>query len=121
MRSTTSEKIIESLERIFMIHSLPLSVTSDNGPRFVSSEFERYLEGCGIEHRKTTPLWSQANGEVERQKLSLLKRMRIAQAEGKKWKKEVRSYLIAYRLTHHHHRSECNRTSVWKKNPDQVT
>ena len=27
--------------------------------------------------------------------------MRIAQAEGKKWKKEVRSYLIAYRLTHH--------------------
>ena len=47
--------------------------------------------------------------------------MRIAQAEGKKWKKEVRSYLIAYRLTHHHHRSECSRTSVWKKNPDQVT
>ena len=95
MRSTTSEKIIESLERIFMIHSLPLSVTSDNGPRFVSSEFERYLEGCGIEHRKTTPLWSQANGEVERQKPSLLKRMRIAQAEGKQWKEEVGKYLIA--------------------------
>ena len=78
-----------------MIHGLPLSVTSDNGPRFVSSEFERYLEGCGIEHRKTTSLWSQANGEVERQKLSLLKRMRIAQAEGKQWKEEVGKYLIA--------------------------
>ena len=35
MRSTTSEKIIESLERIFMIHGLPISVTSDNGPQFV--------------------------------------------------------------------------------------
>ena len=57
MRSTTSEKIIESLERIFMIHGLPLSVTSDNGPQFVSNEFEKYLEDCGIEHRKTTPLW----------------------------------------------------------------
>ena len=49
MHSTPSEKIIESLERIFMIHGLPLSVTSDNGPQFVSRMFERYLEGCGIE------------------------------------------------------------------------
>ena len=29
---TTSAEIIKSLERIFMIHGLPLSVTSDNGP-----------------------------------------------------------------------------------------
>ena len=65
--STTSEKIIESLERRFMIHSLPLSVTSDNGLQFISSEFERYLEGCGHKHTKTTPLWPQANSEVERQ------------------------------------------------------
>lgn len=101
MRSTTSEKIIESLEGIFMIHGLPLSVTSDNGPQFISSEFERYLERCRIEHKKTTPLWPQANGEVERQNRSLLKRMRIAQAKGKQWKEEVRKYLIAYRSTPH--------------------
>ena len=36
MCSTTSAEIIYSLERIFMIHGLPLSVTSDNGP------FERF-------------------------------------------------------------------------------
>ena len=54
--STTSEKIIESLERIFMIHGLALSVTKDNGLQFISSEFERYLEGCGDKHMKTTPL-----------------------------------------------------------------
>lgn len=65
--STTSKKIIESLERIFMIHSLPLSVTSDNRLQFIFSEFERYLERCGNEHRKTIPLWPQANSEVERQ------------------------------------------------------
>ena len=61
MCSKTSAEIIKSLNRIFMIHGLPLSVTSDNGP------FERYLEGCGIKHMKTIPLWPQANGEVERQ------------------------------------------------------
>ena len=101
MRSTTSEKIIECLEEVFTTHGLPLSVTSDNGPQFRSDVFERYLENCGVEHRKTTPLWPQANGEVERQNRSLLKRMRIAQAEGKDWKKEVRKYLVAYRSTPH--------------------
>ena len=64
MRSTTSEKIIERLEEIFTTHGLPLSVTSDNGPQFRCDVFEQYLEGRGVEHRKTTPLWPQANGEV---------------------------------------------------------
>ena len=62
MPSTTSEKNIERLEAIFTTHGLPLSVTSDNRPQFRSDVFERYLEGRGVEHRKTTPLWPQANG-----------------------------------------------------------
>ena len=63
--------------------------------------FEQYLEDNGIEHRKTTPLWPQVKGEVERQNKSLLKRMKVAQAEGKEWKKEIRKYLVAYRSTPH--------------------
>ena len=89
------------VRRIKTNHGLPVSVTSDNGPQFVSEVFEQYLEDCGIDQRKTTPLWPQANGEVERQNRSLLKRMRIAQAEGKEWKKEVHKYLVAYRSTPH--------------------
>ena len=117
MRSTTSEKIIESLERLFMINSLPLSVTSDNGP------YERYLEGCGIKHRKTMSLWSQANGEVERQNRSLLKRTLIVQAEDKQWKKEVCKFLIAYRSTLHTMpiTGVSSAELVWKENLDQVT
>ena len=65
MRSTTSEKFIECLEKIFTTHGLPQSLRSDNGPQFRSEVFERYLEDNDIEHRKTTPLWPQANGEVE--------------------------------------------------------
>ena len=99
MRSTTSDKIIERLERIFMIHVLPPSVTSDNGPQFVSSMFERYLEECGIKHSKTMPLWPQTNGEMERKNWSLLKRLGSAQAAGKQWKEDIRKYLIAYRST----------------------
>ncbi|PFX22385.1 Uncharacterized protein K02A2.6 [Stylophora pistillata] len=89
----------ECLEKIFTPHRLPQSLRSDNGPQFRSEVFERYLEDNGIEHRKTTPSWPQANGDIERQNKSLLKRMKIAQAEGKQWKKEVRKYLVAYRST----------------------
>ena len=42
---------------------------------------------------KTTPKWPQGNGEVERRNASLMKRIRIAQAEGVDWKKEVRRYV----------------------------
>ena len=48
-------------------------------------------------HLKTTPKWPQANGEVERQNSSLMKRIRIAQAERLDWKKELRRYVTKYR------------------------
>lgn len=63
--------------------------------------FEQPLENLTIEHRKISPLWLQANGEVKRLKKSLLKRTRIAHAEGKKWQKQIRKYLVALRSTSH--------------------
>ena len=57
--------------------------------------FEQSLENLTIEHRKISALWLQANGEVKRLKKSLLKRTRIAHAEGKKWQKGIRKYLVA--------------------------
>ena len=92
MRSTPSEKTIKRLKKIFTTHGQPLSVISDNGSQFRSDVFQRFLKDYGIEHKKTTPLWPPANGEIERHNRSLLKRMRIAQDEVKEWKKEVRKY-----------------------------
>ena len=55
----------------------------------------------GIEHRCTTPLWSQANEKVERQNRTLLKAIRIAQVEGKSRKDELFRFLLAQRSTTH--------------------
>ena len=55
-KSTTSEKIVSMLSKMFVTHSIPLSVKADNGPLFVSDHFRKYLEKNGIEHRRTTPL-----------------------------------------------------------------
>ena len=52
-------------------------------------------------HRAVTPLHPAANGEVERQNRSLMKRIRIAMAESRDWKTAVRTYLFAYRATPH--------------------
>jgi len=52
------------------------------------------MDNQGIKH-------PQANGEVERQNQPLLKRIQIAHAEKKDWKKELNTYLAAYRSLPH--------------------
>ena len=100
-KDTSSEKMIDSLENIFLRHGLPLCIRSDNGPQFTSAKFEQYLRDIDVKHLRTTPLYPAANGEVERQNRSLMKRIRIAQAESRDWKQEVRKYLMAYRTKPH--------------------
>ena len=101
LNSTTTGKVIASLKKIFLIHGLAKETTMDNGPQFISKDFADYLEMQGIKHRKVTQLWPQANGEVERQNRSLLKRLKISQIEKKDWKEELSEYLIMYRTTPH--------------------
>lgn len=101
MQSTLSSKIIEALAGVFEMHGFPLSLKSDNGPQFISKEFAGYMQSMGIKHHLVTPRWPEANGEVERQNRSLMKRVRIAVAEGRNVKGEVRKYLLAYRNTPH--------------------
>ena len=101
MRSTTAEKVIDSLENIFSRHGLPVSIRSDCGPQFRSSQFQDYCKENGIQHVKTTPKWAQANGEVERQNASIMKRIRIAHAEGLEWQRELRKYVTIYRSIEH--------------------
>ena len=97
LRSTTADKIIASLRKIFLIHGLPVTISTDSGLQFISEEFCKFVEEECFQHRRVTPLWPQANKEVERQNLSLLKR--IAQIEKRNWKEELGSFLIMHRMT----------------------
>ncbi|XP_033739246.1 uncharacterized protein K02A2.6-like [Pecten maximus] len=101
MKDTTSTKITESLENMFCRHGIPVSITSDNGPQFKADHFKDYMRENGIIHRRVTPLYPAANGEVERQNRSLMKRIKITHAQSKDWKTEIRTYLLAYRTTPH--------------------
>ncbi len=101
MRTVTSQKIIEVLEEMFARYGLPASLRTDNGPQFVSHEFTDYIQSLDIEDRRTTPLWPQANGEVERQNRHLLKAMQISRASGQNLQKGLNEFLTAYRTTPH--------------------
>ena len=84
-----------------MTHGFPISIQTDNGPQFISSQFKEFLRQNGIDHRWKMPLRPQANGEVEQQNRSILKQIRIAQAEGHDWRKDIDTYLLMYHSTPH--------------------
>ena len=78
LKSTNTSKIVESLKRMLNTHGLPYEITMDNGPQFVFSEFKDFCERNKIHHRRITPLWPQANAEIERQMRNLNKVKKIA-------------------------------------------
>lgn len=100
-QSTTSNAIIGYLSEIFARHGFPCTLICDNGPQLASAEIDEWAKGCGIAIKHSAPLWPQANGEVERQNRSLLKRLKIAHAEKQNLRDELLTYLLMYRSTPH--------------------
>ena len=101
LTKTDAGTIIKCLEYTFRTHGLPETLRSDNGPPFASREFKGFLEYLAIDHKKGIPYWPQSDGEVERLNKTLLKAIRIAQLQGKDWKREVQDFLFQYRSTPH--------------------
>ena len=64
--SATSLTTTEQLRKLIAVHGLPELVISDNGPAFVSEEFEMFMKQHGIRHRKTAPYHPSSNGLAER-------------------------------------------------------
>lgn len=101
MTRITAQETIKHLTRIFRTWGPPRTITLDNAKQFVSTEFKEYCTTKGIHLNHTSPYWPQANGEVERQNRSLLKRMKIAHAIHDDWKAELDHFLDLYNNTPH--------------------
>lgn len=101
MHKITAQETIKRLKRIFRTWGPPRTITLDNAKQFVSLEFEEFCKQSGIHLNHSSPYWPQANGEVERQNRSLLKRMKIANALYDDWKAELDQYLQLYNNTPH--------------------
>lgn len=101
LHSTNAHKIGEALDRIFSRWGFPGTLITDNGPQFLSSIFEQYCVCRGIYHRRVTPYWPRANGQIERFFKTILKIVKIANLERKNYENELSTFLLAYRNTPH--------------------
>lgn len=66
MQTTTSSKTIETLRGLFAAYGLPKEVVTDNGPQFISGEFETFLTMNAVKHIKTPAYHPASNGLAER-------------------------------------------------------
>ena len=78
----------------------PLTIVSDNGPQFTSSEFKSFCLEWGISHRLVTPYHPQSNGEIERFR-TVMKIVRISMSQGIDWKVPLEKFLLSYRNSPH--------------------
>ena len=55
MNSTTSQRTIAELRKMFAAQGLPQQLVSDNGPQFISDEFATFMKSNGIKHIRCAP------------------------------------------------------------------
>lgn len=102
MKQITAKRTIQALHESFCRFGVPETIKADNGPQFISDELAAYCREYGIQLRKTTPYWPQANGEVERANKTILKHLKISQESGSvDWVWDLRSFLLMYNSTPH--------------------
>ena len=101
VHSTSAQAVIPKLDRIFATHGIPVKLTSDNGPPFNGTEFERYMKALNIDWKTSTPLWPQGNANVENFNKTLSKVLQTANLEERNWRQELQRFLLSYRATPH--------------------
>ncbi|XP_033095260.1 uncharacterized protein K02A2.6-like [Anneissia japonica] len=65
LEDTTSSTVIECTKRHLARHGIPGKVVTDNGPQFISKEYEDFAKAWDFEHTTSSPLHSQSNGKAE--------------------------------------------------------
>ena len=101
VKSTSAKTVLPKLDRTFSELGIPEVMRTDNGPPFNGQEFKSFSHDMGFKHRKVTPRWPRANGEVERFVRTVKKIRKTAKVEGKNFKQELNRFLRNYRATPH--------------------
>ena len=99
--STSADYVIPLFTPVFNTYGIPEEIKSDNGPPFNGSKFANFAQEQGFRHRKVTPGWAEANGDVERFMQTLKKSARISKLEGKAIREGVQRTVGSYRATPH--------------------
>lgn len=72
---------------------------SDNGPQFISSDFETFLKENAAKHTKPLPRHPASNGEAERFVKTLKLAMKAGEGDVGSIETKVARFLLSYRST----------------------
>ena len=98
-KDTSSFATINLVRNVFAHFGLPLTLVTDNGPNFVSSEFELFLEKNGVRHITSAPYQPSTNGQAENSVKSL--KSFLKNCSGNDWRMKLDRFLFQYRVTPH--------------------
>ncbi len=98
-KNTMSRIIIPWLNELFGRYGLPDRITTDNGPQFVSEQFETFLAQRDILHIKTAIYSPQENGLVEAFNKPLKYTVQALTAEEVPFRQGVMDFLAQFRST----------------------
>ena len=101
MSSTTAERTIEELRKLFSCYGLPRQLVSDNGPQFVAEEFQVFLKKNGIKHIRSAPYHPSSNGLAERFVQSFKRALTATGDQKKSIQQRISTFLLTYRSTNH--------------------
>ena len=98
MTQTTSNKTISALRELFARFGIHEQLVSENGPQFVSDEFESFLSRNGVKHIRSSPA---TNGAAERLVQTVQQVIRAGRHRGVPLEQALAAFLLRYRSTPH--------------------
>ena len=101
MSQNTATKTISQLRQMFAAYGLPDQIVSDNGPQFVSDEFQEFMQANGIRHIRCSPYHPSSNGLVERFVRTFKEAMKASKHDHLPLSHRLQNFLITYRTTPH--------------------
>ena len=101
MTSTTAEKTVEVLRRLFASFGLLEQLVSDNGPQFTSDVFQEFCKLNGIKHIRCSPYHPSSNGLAERFVRTFKEAMKVGTQDGRPFQQRLSNFLLTYRSTPH--------------------
>ena len=101
MSSTTASKTIATLRHLFSAYGLPEQLVSDNGPQFVSEEFQTFMKQNGVKHIRCAPYHPSSNGAAERFIQTFKQAMKASEKDGHSVSHRLANFLMTYRSTPH--------------------
>ncbi|XP_035896692.1 uncharacterized protein K02A2.6-like [Anopheles stephensi] len=101
-QSTTTAATIQLLDDLFAAYGAPVTIVSDNGTQFTSSEFKAFLQQSGVKfHKLSAPYHPATNGQAERYVQTVKRALRAMGTTSSNLQTNINQFLQQYRKVPH--------------------